>query len=112
MHMSLDDILSIGNLMEHASFHKKAYGDDLMSFLAKHYGSEQSDHMDNSHNDEHQDLPFQHSFVHAFCPIALVSSIEFEFYIPEAIRIKQNPSYTPLQIDLFASGMFQPPRWA
>ncbi|WP_224490166.1 hypothetical protein [Robertkochia flava] len=110
MHMSLNDILSIGNLMEHASYHKDAYGDDLVSFIAKHYGSQQSDHMDSSHKDQHQDLPFQHAFVHAFYPIAFVDGFLFEFYIPVSPHPAIDSFYLPIRKNLFAIKTFQPPR--
>lgn len=59
LHVSLEDIVKIPDLVEHYQEHKIEQGDDLLSFLNKHYGSDKEDHK--SEDSEHEDLPFHHT---------------------------------------------------
>lgn len=59
LHVSLEDVVKIPDLVEHYQEHKMEYGDDFFSFLNKHYGSEKEDHK--SDDSDHEDLPFHHT---------------------------------------------------
>jgi hypothetical protein len=110
LHISLDDILSLGNLMEHAQYHEQEYGDDLLSFFTKHYGSQQASHMDGSHRDKHGDLPFQHAISHLHCPVAVIIFLEFSLGVPEIYVLPQDSFHHFFHNDLFVIKTFQPPR--
>ncbi len=60
IHMGADDIAKIPELMEHYQEHQKKYGDDLISFINKHYGEDKDKH-ESQEKEEHHDLPFHHS---------------------------------------------------
>ena len=55
------DILKLKNLMEHLEFHKSTYGDDVFTFVAKHYGYQKLKHEDKDEKKDHQQLPFHHN---------------------------------------------------
>lgn len=112
LHITMDDILNLDALMEHARFHKQEFGDDLTSFITKHYGSQQADHMDTSHEDKHEDLPFKHSFTHSHCPVALLSNVNFTFEFQEHLPRTEDTFYPSLHNKLFVIKAFQPPRQA
>ncbi|WP_339610368.1 hypothetical protein [uncultured Planktosalinus sp.] len=57
LHISAGDVLGIQDFIEHAQFHKENYGDNLLSFMAKHYGQEKEEHHQNESHD-HEKLPF------------------------------------------------------
>mgnify|MGYP005820859451 CR=1 FL=1 len=59
LHVGLEDIVKIPELIEHYQEHKIEHGDDFLSFLNKHYGSEKHDH--NSEDPDHENLPFHHT---------------------------------------------------
>jgi hypothetical protein len=55
------DILKLESLFEHMEFHETAYGDDIFSFISKHYGNKMKEHEgENDDDSEHQKLPFNH----------------------------------------------------
>ena len=55
------DALKLKNLMEHLEFHKSTYGDDVFTFVAKHYGYQKLKHEDKDEKEDHQQLPFHHN---------------------------------------------------
>ena len=55
------DALKLKNLMEHLEFHKSTYGDDVFTFVAKHYGYQKLKHEDKDEKKDHQQLPFHHN---------------------------------------------------
>lgn len=59
LHVSLEDMVKIPELVEHYQEHKVEHGDDFLSFLNKHYGSQKEDHK--SEDSEHENLPFHHT---------------------------------------------------
>lgn len=60
IHMGVDDIAKLPELMEHFEEHQEKFGDNLFSFIQKHYGSDKEKH-ESQERDEHHDLPFHHS---------------------------------------------------
>ena len=42
----IPEVLKLKNLVEHLEFHKSVYGDDIFSFVAKHYGNQKLKHED------------------------------------------------------------------
>lgn len=59
IHMS--DIIGLNSLLKHFEFHEATYGDDLISFISKHYGNNFQKHDGESGDDhDHHKLPFNH----------------------------------------------------
>lgn len=111
--MSFDDILQFDELIEHAQFHKKQYGDDFFTFFSKHYGNLKADHS-KKHKEEqkdHEDLPFQYQGqICSFTTlIVLYSEIESHFTgfskDPEA-----NFYYQSSLSSLHKKALLQPPK--
>lgn len=81
IHMGADDIAKIPDLMEHYQEHQNKYGDDLFSFINKHYGADKDKH-ESQEKEQHHDLPFNHS--HHVC-------IDMKVDIPTVhIELKEN----------------------
>ena len=59
--ITLEDIMQIDELIEHAQFHKQEYGDNFFVFLSKHYGELKAEHSKNHQEEQndHEQLPFQ-----------------------------------------------------
>ena len=55
------DFFKLKSLMEHIEFHKSTYGDDVFTFLAKHYGYQKLKHEGKDQKEDHQQLPFHHN---------------------------------------------------
>lgn len=71
----MEVIYKIGDVLEHAQFHKSEYDDDLVSFLSKHYGS-LTDHHHNDHQEEHKEhekLPFKQLSNSLCSPVFIIS---------------------------------------
>ncbi len=56
LHFNMGDVLRINDFIDHAQFHKENYGDNLLSFISKHYGQEKEHHQNDNH--DHEKLPF------------------------------------------------------
>lgn len=109
--ISFDDIIKVKNLYEHASYHKKQYGDSFWQFLSEHYGNKTTQHQ-NKHK-EHKNLPLKHvqdglhinaSFTTYACSFNLQSIISLNtnagFFYQESYTFHKKIS------------IFQPPRFA
>jgi hypothetical protein len=55
------DVLKLKNLMEHIEFHQSTYGDNVIAFVAKHYGYQKLKHEKKDEKGDHQQLPFHHT---------------------------------------------------
>ena len=108
----LDDLLQINELVSHARFHNQQYGDNLFTFVSKHYGElkqqHEADHQEEK--DEHEKLPFQHQ-----CNNLLVLNLIF---IPNNSDIlfctigekkETNYSYLARNSKGHSKKLFQPP---
>ncbi len=108
------DVLKLSNLIEHIEFHKSVDGDDIFSFLSKHYGDQTEAHNgQRKDSDEHQKLPFNHT----------VSIDTGQLFIFDASLIKLAFSVAPdVKRSIFCyynfysflenTDIFQPPRIA
>jgi len=111
LHITMGDVLHIQDFIEHAQFHKENYGDNLLSFISKHYGQEKKEHHQNENHD-HDKLPFSGcSTVHV--PIALLGQL----FIPELQRFdnfekQDNFSYQLRYTSPTILDIFQPPKSA
>ncbi|GGD95273.1 hypothetical protein GCM10011312_18650 [Planktosalinus lacus] len=111
MHINLGDVLRIEDFIEHAQFHKKNYGDNLLTFISKHYGQEKKEHHQNESHD-HDKLPFSGcSIIHA--PVALLGQL----FTPEFQRFDNFEKQDNFSFQLRHSSpaifdIFQPPKSA
>lgn len=60
--LDMNDFTHIDELLEHAEFHTKKYGDDFFVFISKHYGKLKKAHgkQRKEEKKEHEELPFNH----------------------------------------------------
>jgi len=110
LHINLGDVLRLQDFIEHAQFHKKNYGDNIISFLSKHYGQEKKEHQQNERHD-HDKLPFSESSLF-HTAVALLGQL----FISEHKRFKNfekqdNFSYQLSYSSLTTFDIFQPPKY-
>ena len=107
-----NDFIKISELLEHAEFHAKEYGDDFFSFLSKHYGDLKQNHEKQHEQEEHHHLPFDHHD----CSINSLSSvfvIKKELLMPNNLTSLNkiiNVEYKDLYSTFEKSKIFQPPK--
>ena len=109
------DLVQLDELMEHARFHKEQYGDDFISFFAKHYGEQKEEHH-NKHQEEqseHDQLPFQNTS--QLISLQTLDKPNF-FSVPvppiSELETALNFHYLLTTYSLHPTGVFQPPRQA
>lgn len=61
--LQCNDLLQIGEFIEHAKYHHDRYSDNLFEFVAKHYGNLKEEHHKSHHEESpaHEKLPFQNT---------------------------------------------------
>ena len=109
----MKDILEVDALFRHLEYHLSSEGDDLYSFLAKHYGSQKVDHEHKSQSDNqnHEKLPFkdkahQNSNTVVMALTSNTSRDLVESTISSRSKFHHEDTYSYLQQKDF----FQPPR--
>lgn len=109
-----NDFIKISELVEHAEFHAKEYGDDFSDFLSKHYGDLKQKHQKQHEQEEHHHLPFDHHD----CKTNTLASV---YLIKKELLITSNKLYVNKVMnfsynDLFSNfekqEIFQPPQVA
>lgn len=103
--------LRIGELIEHAQLHSDEYGDSLLEFITKHYGSLKDDHL-GSH-EGHEKLPFHKGMVQSTACFVVLDIQK----IPDAQALSvSHPKVSLFYTDYYTSPddqqIFQPPRYA
>lgn len=111
--VSLSDLSQIDEFIEHAQFHNEQYGDNLMVFIAKHYGELKAAH-EKEHQEEkedHEQLPFQ-QYSHMYSISAFVlNTSKNELKILEFPEFRTHHFfYQAPSSSLHSDGLFQPPR--
>lgn len=107
-----NDFIKINELVEHAEFHTKEYGDDFFSFISKHYGELKENHKEQHEQEDHHHLPFDHHDCN-INSITAVYVVKKEPLIPvDLIFIQKtvNFSYEDLHSTFEKEEIFQPPR--
>ncbi|MCF4101143.1 hypothetical protein L1I30_05660 [Gillisia sp. M10.2A] len=115
VNFDMDDVLQMDKLVKHVQLHSEKYGDSLVVFISKHYGSLKEKHANENKEEkqDHEQLPFNHHMC-AHAPTL--------FVVNQSI----SPSYTPNQVShtvvnffynnsysfLENSSVFQPPKFA
>lgn len=110
LRISPGDVFNMGELMEHARYHKELYGDTLLTFISKHYGFVQGAAMDHSDEEHHKSLPFQHTSSPSFGPMTIVYPTEFHLSLPEVTTPAKDTFYNTFYTTLFVNKTFQPPK--
>jgi hypothetical protein len=109
----VSDLAHLNDLVEHYSYHRDTFGDDLFSFIEKHYGTLTQKHINDDPLDQqkHQNLPFHH--------ISL--QIDFQLFLSpftSNLENKEENSFSKQSyfyrfgkgINLYLK-LFQPPRY-
>lgn len=113
--LNFSDLFLMKDLIEHAQFHSEEYGDDLITFLQKHYGELKTEHLENNAKEDaqHEKLPFQHEHCTHFITeiIVLHFQIEIGAYVNYFTPL-HNFHYENFYSFTEGSHLFQPPRLA
>ena len=116
VHIAVADLARFDELVEHARYHQQQFGDNFLTFLSKHYGSQREEHSQ-KHREEkpqHEQLPFQHQAhmmgSYAFMPRQPLPELVFPTDHPA--DHEPNFHYFRPGSSGFRSGIFQPPRLA
>ncbi|WP_127136232.1 hypothetical protein [Flagellimonas oceanensis] len=110
-----NDLVELGQLMEHYQFHSEEYGDDFMVFVSKHYGELKASHSEKHQEEqkEHEKLPFQHQ---TQCAQPLVFVLTADNFINSRSEIpvatKGNFHYEMSYSHIWGDDPFQPPKHA
>lgn len=105
------DLVHLDTFFEHAEFHKQAYGDSFLQFIAEHYGNSREEHQGDH---QHEDLPFQHE--HQMCshlsPVFTFENSNIEFDQIEFVEIPCNFFYKESNSIFEKYPLLQPPKTA
>ncbi len=108
--VSLADLFHIPDLVIHYEYHQETFGDDLFSFIEKHYGELKEEHK--QEHEGHDKLPFGHS--HSCAHTALVfldlQAQHTESKIVPVDQTDSNFAYRNSYYFTRISGIFQPPK--
>lgn len=106
------EVGKLKNLLEHLEFHKSAYGDDIFSFVAKHYGKEKLNHENKEDHGDHQQLPFHHHVGHDFSLFYIIDLSRYQLRdLDENDTRLRNFSTQTLYSFLENIDIFQPPKY-
>lgn len=108
------DLIQLDELIEHAQFHNKEYGDNLFVFISKHYGSLKADH-NKAHQEEkndHEQLPFQYNMhINNIVFLALVTSQKPQIVTLDFLDSKPHIFfYQESFSSMYYNSILQPPR--
>lgn len=113
--LGLNDLFLLGSLAEHAQYHSENYGDDFFTFIAKHYGSQKTEHQKNNKEEKQEqgELPFQHiSCHHVIGDVVLVPCEVAILKVEISIQGSHTFYYQNLYSSLKKVSIFQPPKFA
>jgi hypothetical protein len=115
MGFQFSDITQFDELIGHAEFHSKQYGDNMLVFISKHYGELKAEHQEKHQEEEkdHEKLPFNHSSCsHTVHTIAFVlDTFKSNLQIPDFTATTESNFYYQVPVsNLHEKGLFQPPR--
>jgi hypothetical protein len=114
LHLSAEDLVQLDELLEHATYHREAFGDSFLTFLDKHYGSQKADHDKNQQEEkhDHEQLPFQQLPNQLLSHTLFFMGQRFVWDSPQERKESQSHQYHYLlqSSGIFSGGVFQPPR--
>ncbi|PHR95716.1 MAG: hypothetical protein COA80_10050 [Leeuwenhoekiella sp.] len=108
--VSLADFLHIPDLVTHYEYHQEHFGDDLLSFIEKHYGELKEEHR--QEHEGHDKLPsgHQHSCAHSAVVFLNTQQPTPEHKSIPADQTSANYFYRDNYHFAAVSGIFQPPK--
>jgi hypothetical protein len=113
VNFKVDDILQLGEFIEHAKYHNEQYGDTFFEFVSKHYGELKAMH-DKEHQEEredHEKLPFQQASQVTTSTIFILHSSEIQLDSMEFLESRNsNFHYNSSESLLHSQKLLQPPR--
>ncbi len=87
----LMDVLKLSNFIEHMEFHESVYGDDVFSFLSKHYGDQTEEHNgQRKRSRDHQKLPFNHTVSMDAGHLFIFDASSIKFVLSDAPDVKRS----------------------
>lgn len=104
---NVNSLVQIDDLWSHYQEHKTEYGDDFLTFLDLHYGSQQEDHRDE--HPEHQDLPSQFNLQFQLTYFVEPHSTDFLIHIPFETT-QHHFGYAVNFTSLLETDILQPPK--
>ena len=113
LNLHLSDILELHALLEHIEHHQSSYGDDLSSFLEKHYGTKKAEHDQEEHQNggNHENLPFKDQACHSPGPTMIVLAFSpIRNVFSDDIMPRPSYHYQESYSFLDHTDIFQPPR--
>lgn len=114
--LHLEDIIDLGEFIEHAQYHKEVHGDSFFEFLEKHYGSDKEAHnkLHEEERENHEKLPFHSDCQHlAVTVVFALTHFDYQFNHCEIdAKSTANFHYKFLYTAPDSEGVFQPPRFA
>ncbi|CAM1333179.1 hypothetical protein [Tenacibaculum aestuariivivum] len=114
--ISFHDFSKIGEFIEHAQFHNKEYGDNVFTFISKHYGKLKINHNQEhqEQQEDHQKLPFNNNCTHLFLLTAIIDSSITNVFKRVCFLSLNKPNFfykTPIS-SVFKVKILQPPRYS
>lgn len=106
------DYFKLGALISHLEFHQDAYGDDLFTFISKHYGDKKSSHdQEQKEREDHQRLPFNHNICSDSGQIFIIDLNKMAYPLPgDELYSNANFHYQNSYTFLQNTDFFQPPK--
>jgi hypothetical protein len=114
ININIDEFLGLDELVEHAFYHAETYGDDIFTFISKHYGELKENH-DKSNDEEHQDheqLPFNHQWTPNFSSVFILEVAPLTGPRIDESNSRANFLYQETNSFYEKSNVFQPPKVA
>ncbi len=112
--VSLADFLHIPDLINHYEYHQETFGDDVFTFLNKHYGELKAQHdtENQEEREDHEKLPtgHQHSCVHTAVVFLGTEVFESDYKSIPADQTSANYFYHDTYNFSVVTGIFQPPK--
>lgn len=111
LHLKVEDLWSVQELLEHVEMHSQKYGDSLGEFFVKHYGSLKTEHYDT--HSEHDKLPFNHKSTSIGVSVFLLDHQELPaLWVAYATPSTHTYFYVSMYSSLEMDEIFQPPKHA
>jgi hypothetical protein len=111
VNINIEDLSKLNALLEHAKYHKEIYGDNFITFLSEHYGTEMASH-ENKHSD-HENLPFKGDH-HVLCHINtsfllsphVVYTVNYQDFTEKPVNFFYKEPFSSFE----KPSVFQPPK--
>lgn len=104
---SVNSVTQLDDLWMHYQEHKTEHGDNLLTFLDLHYGSQQHEH--EHEHPEHQDLPSQPSFQFQYTYLVDIKTFDLMVINPLE-NVQHNFGYSATFNSLLETDILQPPK--